>query len=122
MAQERRTAPAGRRPRPRFSAAAVAEASRFVYPDRRTAARRRRRWYFAAPTRPDGGMGAKAAVAGAFGLLFASLAGPADAGRIVAYRTDYPAGAVLISQSAKRLYLVVDGETAIAYPVAVARR
>jgi lipoprotein-anchoring transpeptidase ErfK/SrfK len=31
-------------------------------------------------------------------------------------------GAVLISQSAKRLYLILDAETAIAYPVAVARR
>jgi lipoprotein-anchoring transpeptidase ErfK/SrfK len=67
-------------------------------------------------------MGARAAVAGAFGLLFAALAGPADAGPIVAYPTDYPPGAVLISQSAKRLYLIVDAETAIAYPVAVARR
>ena len=67
-------------------------------------------------------MGARAAVAGAFGLLFAALAWPADAGRIVAYPTDYPPGAVLISQSAKRLYFVVDAETAVAYPVAVARR
>jgi lipoprotein-anchoring transpeptidase ErfK/SrfK len=67
-------------------------------------------------------MGARTAVAGVFGLLFAALAGPADAGRIVAYPTGYPPGAVLISQSAKRLYFVVDAETAIAYPVAVARR
>jgi lipoprotein-anchoring transpeptidase ErfK/SrfK len=67
-------------------------------------------------------MGARAAVAGAFALLFAALAGSADAGRIVAYPTDYPPGAVLISQSAKRLYLIVDAETAIAYPVAVAKR
>ncbi len=67
-------------------------------------------------------MGARAAVAGAFALLFAALTGPADAGRIVAYPTDYPPGAVLISQSAKRLYLIVDAETAIAYPVAVAKR
>jgi lipoprotein-anchoring transpeptidase ErfK/SrfK len=67
-------------------------------------------------------MGARAAVAGAFGLLVAALTGPADAGWIVAYPTGYPAGAVLISQSAKRLYLIVDAETAIAYPVAVARR
>jgi len=67
-------------------------------------------------------MGARAAVAGAFGLLFAAVAGPADAGRIVAYPTDYPPGAVLISQSAKMLYVVVDAKTAIAYPVAVAKR
>ena len=65
-------------------------------------------------------MGVRGTVAGAFGLLLAP--GPANAGRIVAYPTGYPAGAVLISQSAKRLYLIVDAETAIAYPVAVARR
>jgi lipoprotein-anchoring transpeptidase ErfK/SrfK len=47
---------------------------------------------------------------------------PADAGRVVAYPTAYPPGAVLISQSAKRLYFVIDAETAIAYPVAVATR
>jgi len=34
---------------------------------------------------------------------------------------DYPPGAIVISQSARRLYLVLDGRTAIAYPVAVAK-
>jgi lipoprotein-anchoring transpeptidase ErfK/SrfK len=67
-------------------------------------------------------MGARAAVAAALAWVCVELAGPAEAGRRVGYPTDYPAGAVLISQSAKRLYLILDAETAIAYPVAVARR
>lgn len=67
-------------------------------------------------------MYSNAAVAAALGLMVASLAGPAEAGRKVDLPTDYPPGAVLISQSAKRLYLIVDARTAIAYPVAVARR
>jgi lipoprotein-anchoring transpeptidase ErfK/SrfK len=69
-----------------------------------------------------GGMGPRAAVAGATGFLAVTLAGSAEAGRIVAYPSDYPPGAVVISQSAKRLFLVVDAQTAIAYPVAVAKR
>jgi lipoprotein-anchoring transpeptidase ErfK/SrfK len=56
------------------------------------------------------------------GLLVAASAGPAEAGKIVDYATGYPPGAVVISQSAKRLYLIVDARTAIAYPVAVAKR
>jgi lipoprotein-anchoring transpeptidase ErfK/SrfK len=59
---------------------------------------------------------------GALGLLVAASAGPAEAGKIVDYATGYPPGAVVISQSAKRLYLIVDARTAIAYPVAVAKR
>ncbi len=47
---------------------------------------------------------------------------PAQAGRLVAFAADYPPGSILISQSARRLYLVLDGRTAVAYPVAVARR
>ncbi len=51
-----------------------------------------------------------------------SLAPPAFAGRLVGLESGYPAGSILISQSARRLYLILDGETAIAYPVAVAKR
>ena len=38
------------------------------------------------------------------------------------YASDYPGGSILISQSARKLYLIVDAQTAIAYPVAVAKR
>ena len=34
----------------------------------------------------------------------------------------YPPGSILISQSARKLYLILDDRTAVAYPVAVARR
>jgi lipoprotein-anchoring transpeptidase ErfK/SrfK len=74
------------------------------------------------PQDGDGGMRAKAAISGLLGLLVAASGGPAEAGRIVDYPTDYPSGEILISQSAKRLYLILDGRTAIAYPVAVAKR
>ena len=47
---------------------------------------------------------------------------PGIAGRLLGYESTYPAGAILISQSERRLYLIVDGQRAIAYPVAVARR
>lgn len=46
---------------------------------------------------------------------------PAAAGRLVGYDSDYPSGSILISQSERRLYLIVDGRRAIAYPVAVAK-
>src|SRR5271165_91109 len=55
-------------------------------------------------------------------LVCALAADPAAAGRRVDYPTDYPPGAILISQTAKTLYLILDGESAIAYPVAVAKR
>jgi lipoprotein-anchoring transpeptidase ErfK/SrfK len=67
-------------------------------------------------------MRARTAISVALGLLVAALGGPADAGRIVDYPTGYPPGAIVISQSAKRLYLILDARTAIAYPVAVAKR
>jgi lipoprotein-anchoring transpeptidase ErfK/SrfK len=66
-------------------------------------------------------MRARTAVAAVLGLLFALTARQAAAGRLVDYRTDFPPGAILISQSAKKLYLIVDGESAIVYPVAVAK-
>ena len=66
-------------------------------------------------------MSARAAVAGALGVMVAAMAGPAEAGRMVDYPTDYPPGEILISQSARTLYLVLDARTAIAYPVTVAK-
>ena len=51
-----------------------------------------------------------------------SLAPPALAGRLVGLESGYPAGSILISQSARRLYFILDGGRAIAYPVAVAKR
>jgi lipoprotein-anchoring transpeptidase ErfK/SrfK len=56
------------------------------------------------------------------GAMLAVAPGAAEAGRLVAFAADYPPGSILISQSARKLYLVLDGRTAIAYPVAVAKR
>jgi lipoprotein-anchoring transpeptidase ErfK/SrfK len=53
---------------------------------------------------------------------FAAAPAPADAGHVVALAGGYPPGAIVISQSARRLYLVLDARTAIEYPVAVAKR
>ncbi len=66
-------------------------------------------------------MGWRAATAGLLMILCAALAGPAEAGRAVGYASGYPSGSILISQSARKLYLIVDARTAIAYPVAVAK-
>ena len=67
--------------------------------------------------------GAARAWASACGIAGALLfAAPAEAGHIVAPPGGYPPGAIVISQSARTLYLVLDGAKAIAYPVAVARR
>jgi lipoprotein-anchoring transpeptidase ErfK/SrfK len=57
----------------------------------------------------------------AIGALLAASLGPAEAGRLVGYDSAYPSGAIVISQRARTLYLVVDPRTAIAYPVAVAK-
>jgi lipoprotein-anchoring transpeptidase ErfK/SrfK len=64
----------------------------------------------------------KGAAVIALALLLAVSAQPAAAARVVGYVSDYPPGAILIRQSARRLYLILDGRTAVAYPVAVARR
>jgi lipoprotein-anchoring transpeptidase ErfK/SrfK len=64
----------------------------------------------------------KAAIAAILGLTGALATGSASAGRVVGYESGYPSGAILISQSAKTLYLIIDSRTAIAYPVAVAKR
>ena len=55
-------------------------------------------------------------------LASLSLAPPAHAGRLVRYKSPYLPGEILISQSERKLYLIVDGDRAIVYPVAVARR
>jgi lipoprotein-anchoring transpeptidase ErfK/SrfK len=57
----------------------------------------------------------------AIGALLAASLGPAEAGRLVGFDSGYPSGAIVISQRARTLYLVVDPRTAIAYPVAVAK-
>jgi lipoprotein-anchoring transpeptidase ErfK/SrfK len=49
-------------------------------------------------------------------------ASPCAAGSLVGYSAPYPPGTIVISQSARRLYLVVARGEAIAYPVAVAKR
>jgi lipoprotein-anchoring transpeptidase ErfK/SrfK len=61
-------------------------------------------------------------VAALIGALLVGASEPAAAGRVVALSGDYPAGAILISQSSRRLYFVLDDHRAIAYPVAVAKR
>jgi lipoprotein-anchoring transpeptidase ErfK/SrfK len=65
---------------------------------------------------------AKAAIATALALLSALCAGSAVAGRVIDYDSGFPPGAIVISQTAKTLYLILDSRTAIAYPVAVAKR
>src|SRR5271165_2957862 len=66
-------------------------------------------------------MGARATVVGVAAALCAMSAKPAVAGRIIGYASHYPPGAILIGQSARKLYFILDAETAIAYPVAVAK-
>ena len=65
---------------------------------------------------------AKAAIATALALLSALWVGSAVAGRVIDYESGFPPGAIVISQTAKTLYLILDSRTAIAYPVAVAKR
>ena len=67
---------------------------------------------------------AKALIAGAaagLSLICVLQTAPAAAGQPIGYQSGYPPGAILISQSARRLYLIVDPRTAVAYPVAVAK-
>jgi lipoprotein-anchoring transpeptidase ErfK/SrfK len=67
------------------------------------------------------GLWAKAAAGAMISLAAAFWAGSALAGRTVDYASAYPPGAILISQRARALYLILDAQTAIAYPVAVAK-
>ena len=60
-----------------------------------------------------------AAVAAAIAIGL-SAAG-AEARPVVGFPSDYSAGTIVISQSARKLYLVLDSRSAIAYPVAVAK-
>ena len=55
------------------------------------------------------------------GLLLAAAL-PAQAREMVAFPSPYGAGTIVISQSARKLYLIMGPESAIAYPVAVAKR
>jgi lipoprotein-anchoring transpeptidase ErfK/SrfK len=65
---------------------------------------------------------ARAAIAAALGLIGALHSDSADAGTVISYQSGYPPGAVVISQGARALYLILDSRTAITYKVAVAKR
>ena len=54
--------------------------------------------------------------------FLSAYAGAADARSLVEFPTPYPEGAIVISQSARKLYFVLNAREAIAYPVAVAKR
>ena len=58
----------------------------------------------------------------AVGLLAAMPVAGADARSLVEFPSPYAAGTIVISQSARKLYLVLDSVRALAYPVAVAKR
>lgn len=53
---------------------------------------------------------------------FLAIAQPASAGRLVTLSADLPPGSIVISQSARKLYLVLEAGAALVYPVAVAKR
>ena len=55
-------------------------------------------------------------------LLVSGAVATAEARSLVEFATPYPVGTIVISQSARKLYLVVNEREAIAYPVAVAKR
>jgi lipoprotein-anchoring transpeptidase ErfK/SrfK len=54
--------------------------------------------------------------------LFLGAASLAQAREIVAFSSPYEVGTIVISQSARKLYLITGPQSAIAYPVAVAKR
>ncbi|MBV8474479.1 MAG: L,D-transpeptidase [Hyphomicrobiales bacterium] len=58
----------------------------------------------------------------AVGALALSLAGAASARGVVEFPSPYAAGTIVISQSGRKLFLIVDSQRAIEYPVAVAKR
>jgi lipoprotein-anchoring transpeptidase ErfK/SrfK len=60
-------------------------------------------------------------VFGAAALAMASAAAEARSA-MVEFPSPYSAGTIVISQSARKLYLVLNSQSAIAYPVAVAKR
>ena len=55
------------------------------------------------------------------GVLTLGVAGTADAREMVEYASPYSAGTIVISQTARRLFLIVDSQRAIEYAVAVAK-
>ena len=63
-----------------------------------------------------------AGLVGAAIAAFLAIAQPASAGRLVTLSADFPPGSIVISQSARKLYLVLEGGAALVYPVAVAKR
>ena len=63
-----------------------------------------------------------AGLVGAAIAAFLAIAQPASAGRLVTLSADLPPGSIVISQSARKLYLVLEGGAALVYPVAVAKR
>jgi lipoprotein-anchoring transpeptidase ErfK/SrfK len=52
----------------------------------------------------------------------AAQIGGVQARELVEFPSPYSAGTIVISQSARKLYLVLDARSAVAYPVAVAKR
>jgi lipoprotein-anchoring transpeptidase ErfK/SrfK len=56
------------------------------------------------------------------GILVALTGASADARSLVEFPSAYSAGTIVINQSARKLYLVLDSNRALAYPVAVAKR
>jgi lipoprotein-anchoring transpeptidase ErfK/SrfK len=58
----------------------------------------------------------------AFALLTAAAGDGAQAKSLVEFASPYAPGTIVISQSARRLYFVLDSARAVAYPVAVAKR
>jgi len=61
-----------------------------------------------------------AAVLGIVAIMAA--AAPASAREMVSFPSPYGVGTIVISQSARKLFLVTGPQSAIAYPVAVAKR
>jgi lipoprotein-anchoring transpeptidase ErfK/SrfK len=61
-----------------------------------------------------------ATVLGIIAMMAAAL--PAQARQMVSFASPYGVGTIVISQSARKLFLVTGPQSAIAYPVAVAKR
>src|ERR1700685_1622922 len=55
------------------------------------------------------------------GVVMALWATTADARSVVDFPSPYSPGTIVISQSARTLYLIIDSRSALAYPVAVAK-
>ena len=55
------------------------------------------------------------------GLLVVSAATAAEARTMVDFPSPYSPGTIVISQTARKLYLILDSRSAVAYPVAVAK-